>query len=127
MRKLLIALLSVTILACGEDSVVWPELSEIEHVTGRPASKDDINAGAAVFLLQSEGGEVSAGEPIDMVIPQYAVHLDAESGEKTRVIIIQAEESEGQQLIGALNVLTNEYSIGFYSEYELLGTVTPLE
>ena len=127
MRKLLIALLSVTILACGEDSVVWPELSEIEYVTGRPASKDDINAGAAVFLLQSEGGEVSAGEPIDMVIPQYAVHLDAESGEKTRVIIIQAEESEGQQLIGALNVLTNEYSIGFYSEYELLGTVTPLE
>ena len=100
--------------------MIWPNLSAVKHVSGRAATEQDVNEGAAVFQLQQEG--VNIGEPIEMMIPQYAIHLDSHSGAETPVIIIQAEKANGQKVIGALNFASDEYMMGFLDEYELLGS-----
>ena len=107
----------------GEEKVEWPELSDVKFVSGRPATEDDINAGAAVFLLQSEG--VSIGTPIEIEIPQYAIHTDGDSGENSNVIVIQAEESNDQKVIGALIVGSSEFMVGFFNEFKFIGNNKP--
>ena len=103
----------------------WPKLEEIKSVSGRPGTEDDINAGSAVFLLQSEGENI--GVPMTLEIPQYAIHTDEETGEKTRVVIIQAEEANNQQVIGALIIESNEYMAALFHEFQLLGSSIPNE
>ena len=107
----------------GEQSVLWPDLSTIKYVAQRSATESDINDGAAVFILQTEG--VPIGTPLDINVPQYAIHTDEDSGEKTNVVIIQAEEANGQQVFGALMFETNEYMAGLSNEFELLGQTAP--
>ena len=107
----------------GEQSVLWPDLSTIKYVAQRSATESDINDGAAVFILQTEG--VPIGTPLDINVPQYAIHTDENSGEKTNVVIIQAEEANGQQVFGALIFDTNEYMAGLSNEFELLGQTAP--
>ena len=101
----------------------WPNLSGIGHVSGRLATEEDINAGSAVFLLQSEGERI--GSPMEIEIPQFAIHHDSDSGEKTRVIVIQAEETQDQQAIGVLDFESSGYAVGLFHEYEFLGTTPP--
>ena len=98
----------------------WPDLSDIKNVSGRVATQEDINDGAAVFILQSEG--VPIGSPMKIAVPQYAIHTNVETNEKTKVIIIQAEEAKGQKVIGALDISTNEIMAGLFHEFTLLGT-----
>ena len=52
------------------------------------ATEADINEGTAVFLLQSEG--VNIGNPMSLDIPQYAIHTDGETGEKSNIVAMQA-------------------------------------
>ncbi|TMP77263.1 hypothetical protein CWB73_20440 [Pseudoalteromonas phenolica] len=103
--------------------MLWPPLSDYKYTSGRQATEDDINAGAAVFMLQIDGKNV--GKPIDIIIPQYAVHIDQETGEKTNVIIIQAEETDDSQVIGAINIKTNEIIAALKFEFEFLGNKNP--
>lgn len=107
----------------GEAVDQWPDLSKIKHVSGRVATQQDINEGAAVFMLQSEG--VPIGSPMKIEIPQYAIHTNVETNEKTRVIIIQAEEAKGQHVVGALDFSTNEIMAGLFHEFTLLGADKP--
>lgn len=107
----------------GQLKVAWPDLSAIKYVSKRHAVESDINSGAAVFLLKSNG--INIGTPIDIEIPQYAIHLDGETGMRSNVVIIQAEEANGQQVVGALNVKTQKFIAGFLNEFELLGTNKP--
>ena len=101
----------------------WPELSTFKFVTERSATEADINEGAAVFILQTEGESI--GIPMDIVIPQYAVHTDEETGNVSKVVVIQAEEANGQKVIGAIVVGSNEFMAGFASEFKLLGKRKP--
>lgn len=101
----------------------WPDLSTIQYVSNRPATEADINDGAAVFLLQSEG--VNIGTPISIDIPQYAIHTDLETGEKSNVVVIQAEEADGRQVIGAIIISSNGFMAGLVNEFELLGQSIP--
>ncbi len=101
----------------------WPDLSIIKYVADRPATETDINEGAAVFLLQSEG--VNIGVPMNIQIPQYAIHTDGETNTKSNVVVIQAEQTDDQQVIGALIVGTNEFMAGLSHEFELLGQTNP--
>lgn len=103
--------------------MVWPDLSNIKYVSQRSATEADINEGAAVFLLQSEG--INIGSPMNLDIPQYAIHTDGETGEQSNVVIIQAEEANGQQVIGALIVGSNEFMAGLVNEFKLLGKAVP--
>lgn len=108
----------------ADESYVWPPLKDIDSVSGRPATKADIQVGRAGFLLQAQDG-VSSGIPLRILIPQYAFHVDEESKEKTAVVIIQAEQLQGQQIVAAVDVETDQALVGFLREFELLGTVAP--
>ncbi|WP_105053686.1 hypothetical protein [Psychrosphaera saromensis] len=101
--------------------MLWPPLSDYKYTSGRQATEDDINSGAAVFMLQIEGKSI--GRPIDLLIPQYAVHIDQETGERSNVIVIQAEENDESQVIGAINIKTNEYLAALKYEFEFLGNL----
>ena len=98
----------------------WPPLSDFKSISGRYATEEDVNTGAAVFMLRSEGENI--GVPLDIQIPQYAIHTDQETGEKTRVVVIQAEEANGSKVIGAVNIITGEHVAALYFEFEFLGT-----
>jgi len=113
----------LTLQAQAAEEIGWPDLKEIQHVARRPATEADIKNGAAVFLLQSQGA--SSGLPLDIVIPQYALHRDEENGKMTPVIVIQAEESNGKKVIGAYEFKTRKYVVGLLNEFKLLGNKNP--
>lgn len=125
MKPIIICILiSILTTAYGEQ-IMWPSLSEISFSKGKPATEDDVNSGAAVFVLKVD--ETVVGVPIDIEIPQYAFHIDQETGNKTPVIIIQAEESQGKKYIGAISTSKDDYMIGFIYEFELLGNTAPIK
>ena len=102
---------------------MWPSLDDIDSVSGRAATKADIEAGRAVFLLQSE--DVSKGMPLEIAIPQYAFHINAETNQRTPVVIIQAEELQNNRIVGALSIESGEFIAALFWEFELLGSVAP--
>ena len=117
----LLALLSTSLY--GQNLMEWPDLDNVKFISGRHAVEEDINSGAAVFLLQSENGEY-LGSPIDIDIPQYALHKD-ESGAISKVVVIQAEQANEQKAIGAINIADGSYMVGLFNEFELLGIQKP--
>jgi hypothetical protein len=122
MNKILaITLIFLTSITYGGDAVKWPDLLSIQSVTGRAATTEDVQSGAAVFVLQSDGKNI--GTPLDIDIPQYAIHTDIDSGNKARVVVIQAEHANGQNLIGAKIIGSNEFLVGFVHEFKLLGRI----
>ena len=104
---------------------MWPSLTDIPFTKGQAATEEDVDTGAAVFVLKIDGNPV--GTPLNLDIPQYAIHNDTESGQRVPVIIIQAEETQGQNYVGAITAAKDQYIVGFANEFELLGTNTPSE
>jgi len=102
----------------------WPNLAEIKSTSGRVATNEDVNTGAAVFILEDASGK-NKGDAIDILIPQYAIHVDSEIGTKTKVIVVQAEEADGNKYIGAKLVGKNEFMLGLFEEFKLLGVSPP--
>ncbi len=102
----------------------WPNLNEISYVSGRVAIEEDINSGAAVFMLQSEGENIGTAMKID--IPQYALHKN-EEGKISKVVIIQAESANEQEVIGALSIADGSFMVGLFNEFEFLGKNKPSE
>lgn len=123
MKILITILLLLPLLAFGEEVVNWPDLNTIKFVSGRSATEADINEGAAVFMLQSEGENI--GTPLNISLPQYAYHKDVDSGVITEVVIIQAETARGNDMYGALEIETNGFMVGTAPEFELLGNNVP--
>lgn len=105
--------------ARGQQIMEWPALTEFSFVSGRAATEEDVNAGSAVFVLKVDGKPV--GIPINIKLPQYAIHVDSESGGKTKVVVLQAEEADGNQYFGAVDILEGTYLLGFANEFDLLG------
>lgn len=101
---------------------MWPDLANIGFVSGRAATEDDVREGNAAFVLSADGRAI--GRPISVDIPQYALHVDEETGEKTPCILIQAEAGGDQQLAGA-RYLDGQIGAGFLREFQLLGTQQP--
>ena len=102
----------------GAVSEAWPPLPTTGFLSGRPASKQDVSEGNAVFVAEREGAVIGVALTID--IPQYAVHVDQDSGVRTRVILIQAERAEGIEMIG-YRTLAGEHGVATLAEFELLG------
>lgn len=109
--------------AYAEETIIWPSLCDVDSVSGRAASKADVQEGRAVFLLQAE--DVSAGFPLDIAIPQYAYHIDSETNERSAVVIIQAEKLDDKSYAGALDIESGRYLVAFLWEFELIGTEAP--
>jgi hypothetical protein len=101
---------------------MWPELPKEGFICGRPATNDDIDKGNAVFVLEASGKVI--GQPLDITIPQYAYHVDKKTGKRTPGIIIQAEQAQGNKIIGMRTFHGTEMA-GLLGEYELLGVEKP--
>lgn len=65
-------------------------------LSGRVATEEDVKKGVAVFYI-SESDDL---KPIDIALPSCAILIDQEENKETPVIIIQAEKSQGQEIIG---------------------------
>jgi hypothetical protein len=103
--------------------IAWPPLEDVGHVKGRAATEADVAKGVAAFALKSEGKP--AGKPIRMRIPQYAFHVDEQTGKKTPVVLIQAEEGQGMRIAGYVDVRSGKKEVGLLSELRLLGATPP--
>jgi len=101
----------------------WPDLKKINHVKGRAANKHDLNHQRAAFVLKLKG--VPAGVPINIKIPQYAIHTDQATGVKTAVVIIQAEHIDKFKAYGYINFKTGAIKVTYPEEIKLLGTAKP--
>jgi hypothetical protein len=119
-----IALLAISVAhASPPEKKMWPELPTSGFVTGRPATEEDVKSGNAVFVLRSGGRLV--GTPLKLEIPQYAIHIDVESGEQTPGFIIQAESAGDQSIIGFRVLPSRTALAGTLPEFKLLGTKRP--
>nr|WP_189659617.1 hypothetical protein [Pseudomonas poae] len=110
-------------LALG-DAIVWPDLPQSCFVSGRPATSEDVDSGCAAFLINVKGK--AAGTPIELKIPQYAMHVDEASGKETPVIIIQAEENGEVKAVGYRELGTDQLGAALLREIRLLGTQKPI-
>ena len=96
----------------------WPTLPSTGFVTGRPAQKNDVANGDAVFVAAVK--DVVIGKPLPITIPQYALLRDT----KERVILVQAEEANGMKLFGVRG-LDGKEAVVTDADLELLGTQKP--
>jgi hypothetical protein len=104
-------------------SLVWPDLPQTCFVKGRPASEEDARKGCAVFVIKQQGQ--LAGTPLNIEIPQYAIHVEDGTGKETPVVVIQAEENAGIQAVGYKEVGTSAVGAALLRELHLLGTKKP--
>lgn len=101
----------------------WPPLAGFSGVTGRPATEEDVKAGRAVFVVTSSG--VPIGVPLGIVVPQYALHRDEETGEVTPCVVVQAEQAGPERLVGCLLLPGRDLFAGKLAEFTLLGINPP--
>jgi hypothetical protein len=101
------------------EKTIWPPLPTKGFVAGRPATKDDLAIGDAAFLL-------GASEPMKIEIPQYAYHIDEQTGKRTPGVVIQAERApDGKELVAMQPIGGGGYLVAFLGEYKLLGRIPP--
>ena len=101
----------------------WPELPEGSYLTDRAATTEDVDAGIAVFALKVDDQYV--GKHVEILIPQYAIRHDAETGQEEPVIVIQAETNGEVTAIGYKRVNDGEYGVGLVEEFRFLGQDKP--
>ncbi len=102
----------------------WPDLPKTCFVKGRPSTAADVKAGCAVFVAATPEGKV-IGKPLNVEIPQYAIVTDTETGKKTHVILIQAEEAKGIKLAGYKIAGTDAMVADLLDSLKLLGQKKP--
>jgi hypothetical protein len=68
---------------------------ETPCLTDRAATQDDVEAGRAVFAAPGSGSQ-----PIDLRLPRCAIQTNQQTGEKTPVVVVQAEDARGIKTIG---------------------------
>ena len=113
----LLALFNIGGTSVGASSE-WPPLPTKGFITGRPAQKEDVAKGDAVFVAAVK--DTVIGKPLQIPIPQYARMMKTD----TRVFIVQAEEANGMKLFG-LRGFDGQEAVATESDIELLGTKSP--
>jgi len=101
----------------------WPALPRTGFLRGRAATQADVDSGNAVFVVQDRGQVI--GQPLSLLIPQYALWKDHKSGQVRRVIVIQAESARGHDMIGFREIATGSEGVGLLTEFTLLGEHPP--
>jgi hypothetical protein len=99
--------------------LAWPELPENGFIVGRTANRKAVQDGNAVFVLEQDG--VPASRPINMVVPQYAYHVDRATGKGTPCIVLQAEEFRGVQMIGSRDFVNDREFVDVAANFMFLG------
>ncbi|MDN3517518.1 hypothetical protein QWY84_07855 [Aquisalimonas lutea] len=91
MKKVLAGIFGFIATAVVAQESQWPPLPEDGFISGRAAEQQDLEAGNAVFVAAVDG--VSIGEPIDIIIPQYAFHI--EQDEKPPSLLFRLNRRRG--------------------------------
>lgn len=99
----------------------WPGLPTDHFMTGRAATQQDVQDGNALFALAAEASPT----PLELEIPQYAVHRNSDTGEDEGVIVLQAESASGQRVVGYVRVQDQQLGVDVIESFELLGTSVP--
>jgi hypothetical protein len=99
----------------------WPPLPSVGFIKGRAAGRADVAAGVAAFSLELPDGH-SAGVPITLQIPQYAIWHDQKTHADVPVIIIQAEMRGALHIIGFKRVKGGGLGVAPQAEFSMLGT-----
>jgi hypothetical protein len=107
----------------GGMQMEYPDLNSYGYVSGRAATEQDVMEGKAAFILKC--GEDELGTPLDIDVPQYAIHVDPYSLEETPGVIIQAEEANEQQLVGFIPFNSEVPITTALQEFRLLGRSKP--
>lgn len=109
--------------AMAGNPIVWPKLKESKFIAGRAATEKDISDGSAVFVLKSNGTLI--GKPLAIPLPQYAIHVDGDTKQRTPCVLIQAEQAGEHKYGGCRIVSDGSYLAGLLNEFELLGNNAP--
>jgi hypothetical protein len=91
-------------------------LQQIPYMKNKTAVETDVAEGRAVFYIEDW---VDMHYPIELDLPLKAYQMDSETGEKSLVVIIQAENVDGEGLIG-VRYLKGGNGICSLSEIEFL-------
>ena len=81
----------------------WPALPTSGFIQGRAATKADVDKRDAVFAYLN-GPTKSI--PVDIPVPQYGLVKHNQTGEMIRIIVLQAEKVQGQDMIGYIVIDT---------------------
>ena len=120
----LTALLTLTIfgnIAMADQNVdLWGPIKinnwkDTPCIEGRLATEEDVKKGIAVFYIENSDN----AKPIKIDLPLCAIHIDQETKKEIPVILIQAEKSQGQDLIG-YRFLNGGNGIALLFEFKLL-------
>ena len=101
--------------------IVWPDLPVKGFIFGRAATEKDVQDGNAIFVTKA--GNTVIGKPLPVTIPQYA-YWKKSADKNVPVVIIQAEEAKGVQIIGFRD-LTGAAGAATVPEMIFLGTSRP--
>jgi hypothetical protein len=104
--------------------IVWPDLPKGGYIAGRVATVDDVKAGNAAFAAVGKNGE-RMSKPIMLQIPQYGLHVEADKGVETPIIVIQAEDTPAGKTIGYRIVGGSGLGVCLLAEVRLLGGEKP--
>ena len=96
----------------------WLPLPTKGFIAGRPAHKEDVVKGDAVFVVDVK--DTVIGTPLSIPIPQYARLIQTNE----RVFVVQAEEANGMKLFG-LRGFDGQETMATERDLELLGTEPP--
>lgn len=77
----------------------------------------------ALFVLKLD--DTCVAKLLDIAIPQYAFHVDEESGRETPLIVVQAETNGEVSAIGCSSLDGSEFGVGMFDEFRLLGGEKP--
>ena len=109
--------------AMAGNPIVWPKLKDSKFISGRAATDKDVSDDRAVFVLKSNGTPI--GKPLAISLPQYAIHVDGDTKQRTPCVLIQAEQAGDNKFAGCRIVVDGSYLAGFLNEFELLGNNAP--
>jgi len=119
----LLVLMSNIGAAIAQDVVVWPKLKDAKYVSGRPATDNDVKEERAVFVLKSDG--IPIGQPLNILLPQHAFHIDTKTKHRVPCVLIQAEEAQGFKFAGCRVISDGSWLVGALDEFELRGSRVP--
>jgi hypothetical protein len=101
------------------EQILWPPLPTKGFIAGRTATKEDLARGDAAFFL-------GMSDPIKIEIPQYAFHIDEQTGKRSAGIIIQGERTPyGKELVAMQPIDGGGHVVALLAEYKLLGKAQP--
>ncbi len=122
MKIVLILISCLLLIGCSKETSIelWGKINIAEWdktpcIQNRTAIEKDVKTGFAVFYIDNSDDL----KTIKMNLPCCAILIDKESNERTPVIIIQAEESQKQRLIGYRS-LNGGNGIGLESDFIFL-------